>query len=102
MIIDIILMELAFRKDDGKIAINSVEILVLAFHTLSILHVVEIQKINFISYIIISAVTFIVYFLTKLIWIQTKERKKYLNSLSDIKEIVTNTPTKKEAKKINK
>ena len=97
--IDIVLIEIAYRKDSGKIAVNSLEILVLACHTLSIFHIVESQKLNFISYIIVSASIFAIYYIVKAIWMYTKERKEYLNSLSDIKEIVTNTPTKKEATK---
>ncbi len=97
--IDIVLIEIAYRKESGKIAINSIEILVLAAHTLSVAHVVEFQKIGFISYIIISASIFAIYYIVKAIWMYTKEKKQYLNSLSDIKEIVTNTPTKKEATK---
>lgn len=100
--IAIVFIEIAYRKDNGKIAINSIEVLVLASHTLSIAHVVEAQKLEFTNYILISSYTFSIYYLFKAAIMYTKEKKAYLDSLSDIKEIVTNTPTKKEAVKKNK
>ena len=97
--ISIILMEIAFRKDNGKIAINSIEILAIACYTLSVAFVVEIQKLEFESYILISSYIFAIYFMFKAICIYTKEKKQYLNNLSDIREIVEVKPTKKEATK---
>ena len=100
--IAIALIEIAYRKDNGNIAINSVEAIVLAGYTLSITHVVNSQKINFANYILISSYMFSIYYLLKAIIVYTKERKEFLNSLSDIREIVSNTPIKKEATKKNK
>ena len=97
--IGIILIEIAFRKDNSKIAINSIEVLVLAGHTLSTAHVVALQKINFANYILISSYIFSIYYLFKAIVTYTKEKKEYLNSFSDIKEIVSNEPVKREATK---
>ena len=97
--VGIILLEIAFRKDNGKIAINSIEVLVLAGHVLSTAHVVALKKINFANYILVSSYIFSIYYLFKAIITYTKEKKEYLNSLSDIKEIVANDPIKKEATK---
>ena len=71
----------------------------LAAHTLSIVHVVEFQKFNFAIYILVSSYIFSIYYLFKSLFIYTKEKRDYLNSLSDIKEIVANEPIKKEATK---
>lgn len=95
----IILLEISYRKDNGKIAINSIEVMLLAAHTLSIVHVVEFQKFNFAIYILVSSYIFSIYYLFKSLFIYTKEKRDYLNSLSDIKEIVANEPVKKEAMK---
>ena len=95
----IIIMEYAYRKDSGKRAINAIEILVIAAYTLSIAHIVEAQKLSFVNYILASSYIFSIYFLFKAICVYTKEQKEHLNSYSDIKEIVTNEPTKKIATK---
>ena len=97
-----VLMEIAYRKDNGRIAINSIEVLVLASHTLSIAHIVEAHRFSFANYILVSSYIFSIYYLFKAIFVYTKEKKEYLDSLSDIKEIVANNPTKKEATKKNK
>ena len=95
----IIILEYAFRKDSGKHAISAIETLVVAAHTLSIAHVVQSNKFEFANYILVSSYIFSIYYLFKAIFIYTKEKRKYLNSLSDIKEIVSNEPIKKTAKK---
>ena len=95
----IIFLEIAYRKDNGKLWINSIEVIALAGHTLSIAHIVELHKFEFANYILVSSYMFSIYYLFKAVFIYTKERKDYLNSLSDIKEIVANDPIKKEATK---
>ena len=99
LFIGILILEIAYRKDNGKLGINAAEILVLACHTLSTAHIVELQKFEFANYILVSSYICSIYFIFKSIVIYTKERKEYLNSLSDIKEIVTNDPVKKKATK---
>ena len=95
----IIILEYAFRKDSGKRAITAIEVLVLAGHTLSVAHVVQSNKFEFANYILVSSYIFSIYYLFKAIFIYTKEKRKYLDSLSDIKEIVSNEPLKKTATK---
>ena len=95
----IIIFEVAYRKDSGRIAINGIEVLVLAIHTLTIWTVINRFKIEFDTYVLISTYIFAIYYILKSIIIYTIEKKKYLDSLSDIHEIVSNEPIKKEAKK---
>ena len=95
----IIILEIAYRKENGKFGINAIEIIVLAGHTLSTAHIVELQKFSFANYILVSSYIYSIYYLFKAVFIYTKERKDYLNSLSDIKEIVVNDPVKKTATK---
>jgi hypothetical protein len=97
----IIFLEVAYHKDSGKLAINAIEILFLSGYTLSIMHVVEVKNFVFANYILVSSYVFSVYYLTKSIIVFTKERREYLKSLSDIREIVNIKPAKKEAEKRN-
>ncbi len=95
----IIILEIAYRTDSGKRWINALEVVILAAHTLSVAHIVEFNKLNFANYILVSSYIFSVYYIFKAICIYTKERRDYLKSLSDIREIVANNPVKKEATK---
>ncbi len=98
----IIIFEVAYHKDSGRIAINGIEVLVLAILTLTIRLVTARFKIDFGKYIVYLAYTFTIYYILKSIMLYTIEKKKYLDSLSDIHEIVSNEPVKKEAKKRKK
>ena len=98
----IIFLEIAYKKDSGKLGIYAIEILVLAGFTLSIEYVGESQKFNFQSYIVISSYVFSIYYILKTIVLYTKERREYLKTLSDVREIVDIKPTKKESEKRNK
>lgn len=95
----IIIFEIAYHKDSGRIAINGIEVLVLAIQTLTIWTTINRFKLEFDKYILFSTYAFAIYYILKSIILYTIERKKYLNSLSDIHEIVSNEPIKKEAKK---
>ena len=95
----IIVLEIAYRKENGGLGINAAELIAVACHTLSTVHIVELKKFEFANYILVSSYIFSLYFLFKSVIIYTKEKRDYLNSLSDIKEIVANKPTKKEATK---
>ena len=67
------------------------------------MHVITLFKYNFSLYLLTSSYIIASYFVLKAIIIYTKGRKEYLNSLSDISEIVKKEePIKKEAKKKNK
>ena len=102
LVIAILVLEKAYKKDSGKTAITSIELLVLAFHSLSIVHMVNIFKCDFHFYLIISSIIVATYYIIKGIVIYTKKRKEYLKGLSDISEIVKeDEPIKKEAKKRN-
>ena len=99
LFISIVTFEIAYNKDSGSIARNGIEVLVLAIHTLTIRIVVNKFKMDFDKYVLYSTYTFAIYYVLKSMIIYTIEKKKYLDSLSDIHEIVNNEPVKKEAKK---
>ena len=98
----IVIFEIAYKKDSGKLAINGIEVLVLASHALSTMQVVEIAKIKFTTYILVSSYVFVIYYILKAAILYTIDKRKYLESLSDIKDIVNNEPIKKEATKKKK
>ena len=99
VLLSIAIFEIAYHKDNGSIAINGIEVLILAIHTLTVWTVVNKFEIEFQTYILFSTYAFAIYYILKSIIIYTNEKRKYLNSLSDIHEIVSNNPQKKEAKK---
>ena len=102
LVIGIYFFERAYKKDSGNIAITGIEFLVLSLHSLSIMHVITMFRYDFRYYLLTSSYIFSIYYVLKAIILYTKEKRDYLNSLSDIPEIVKKEePIKKEAKKRN-
>ena len=100
LVVGIIFLERAYKKDDGSMGITGVEFLFVSLHSLSIMHVITLLKYDFRFYLLTSSYIFSIYYVLKAIILYTKGRKDYLNSLSDISEIVKKEkPIKKEAKK---
>lgn len=99
LFLSILIFEVAYHKDNGKLAINGIEILVIAFHTLTIWYVINRSNLSFQSYLLFSTYAVLIYYILKSIIIYTEGKREYLKSLSDIHEIVNNNPIKKEAKK---
>ena len=90
LFLGLIMLEKAYKDDNGKTAISGIELLVLAMHSLSIKHVITFFKYDFIKYLEISAIVFSIYYANT------------LKQLSDISEIVKEEPIKKEATKKKK
>ena len=99
LLISIIIFEIAYRKDKGTMAISGIETLILSINTLVSVNVIKKINISFQNYIIGSIIVFLLYYILKIIVIYTKYKREYLKGLSDIQEIVSNKPIKKEAKK---
>lgn len=99
LFLSILIFEVAYHKDNGKLAINGIEILAIAFHTLTIWYVINRSNLSFQSYLLFSTYAVLIYYILKSIIIYTEGKREYLKSLSDIHEIVNNNPIKKEAKK---
>ena len=108
MVIGIIYLEKLYKEESGKRAITAIEFFILAIHSLSLIYVMARYEIELKKYLIISSYIFAIYYIIKTIILYMQGRKKYLSSLSDVKEIVKKEkPIKKEAtkrrkKKINK
>lgn len=96
-------LEIAYRKDSGKIMIKAIESLVLAAHAVSAYYVVTRFHFDFKIYLLTSSYVFALYFISKAVVIYTKGKRDYFNSLSDISELVKKEePNIKEATKKKK
>lgn len=103
LVLGILALEKAYKKDSGEVAITGIELLALSMHSLSIMHMITLLKYDFKSYMLISSGIVVIYYALKVIIIYTKDKKEYLKGLSDISKIVKeDEPIKKEAKKRNK
>lgn len=103
LVFGIIVLEKAYKKDNGKLAITAIELLILSFYSLSIMHMIDLLKYDFKTSILISAIVASSYYIIKGIIIYTRERKDVLENLSDIADIVKeDKPVKKEARKRSK
>ena len=100
LFVAIFIFEVAYKKDNDDLAIQGIEILVLATYTLTSQHITKKFEFNFKSYSLVASYIFAIYFILKSIVIYTKGRREMAEDLSDIKEIVKkDEPVKKEATK---
>lgn len=90
LVFTITMFEIAYKKDSGKLAISSVELLFISLFVLFSQHINLKLNSNIINTILII---FNIYYIVKIIIIYNKEKKKYLKSISDINDII-----KKESK----
>ena len=90
------------KKDNDEISLNGIEFLVLSIFSLLIQYIPKLLKIDENTYMLAGTYIFLIYYGIKNIIIYTCERKKELDNLSDIKEIVKDEPIKKETKRKNK
>lgn len=102
LVTGIYMLEKAYKKDSGTDTCTAIELLVLSIHSLTIKHVITMFQYEFQYYLLTSSYIISIYYVFKAIILYTKGRKEYLNSLSDVSEIVKkDEPLKKEAKKRN-
>lgn len=102
LVLGILALEKAYKKDSGEMTITAIELIVMSFHSISIMHVISAYEYDFRTYLVVSSYIIAIYYVLKSIVIYTKSRRKYLKRLSDIPEIVKEEPIKKEAKKRKK
>ena len=84
----IILFEQAYNKNNGKIALHGIEVLVISIVTLIMLYTAILYEDKFLMFGSIIAAVIFVYYIIKVFVILIKERRKWINSISDVKEIV--------------
>lgn len=85
----VLLFESAYRKDSDEIAIHGVELLVVAILTLFMPYIYFYRGVSFKFLYSISPIYIAFYFLVKSFIIYNIEVRKYRDSLSDVKEILT-------------
>ncbi len=100
--LSILMMEIAYKKEKDNIIIYGLEFLALAIYVLLIKHVPQVIGWSVQKYILMGSYLFIAYYILKSAILYTIEKKKKLNELSDIKEIVKDEPIKKASKRKNK
>lgn len=95
----IFLFEIAYRKDDGKLAMYGIETLVVAVFTLFLPYIIFELNESDKKYYLIASIYIAVYYIFKSIAISLKTRNKYMNSnISDVKEIIKKEKSKKRIK----
>ena len=99
LLFSIFIFEIAYKKDNDEISLNGI---VLSIFSLLIQYIPKLLKIDENTYMLAGTYIFLIYYGIKNIIIYTCERKKELDNLSDIKEIVKDEPIKKETKRKNK
>lgn len=93
----IVLFEIAYRKDSGALAMHGIESLLVATFTLFLPYIIfELGALHR-KYYIYSCVFIIIYYILKSIYLAIYAKVKYMNTISDVREIV-----KKEDVNINK
>ena len=100
--ISIIMMEIAYRKNDGLIFFNGLEFLAMAVFILLTQHMSKVLSCSIQVYTLAGANLFAVYYILKSAILYTKDQRDKLKNLSDIKDIVKDEPMKKATKRKNK
>lgn len=97
--IAIFLFEIAYRKDNGKLAIHGIESLVIAIFMLFLPYIIfELNESNK-KYYLMASIYIAAYYILKSIVISIKTKNKYMNeNISDVKEIVKKEKTKRAIK----
>lgn len=84
----ILLFEIAYRKDDGKLAMFGIESLAVAIFTLFLPYIIfELHGTNKKYYLMVS-IFVASYYIIKSIYSATRTKNKYMKDISDIKDIV--------------
>ncbi|MBQ9658442.1 MAG: hypothetical protein IJV31_06715 [Clostridia bacterium] len=100
LILAIIFIEIAYKKEDTKTAVNAIEYLCLSTYLLLLQRIRNIFDFDMQNLIVVSSLVVSIYYTFKSILIDTSERREKLKNISDIKEIVKEEkPAKKLAKK---
>lgn len=97
----IIIFEIAYKKESGIITLYGLEVFLLSVNTIISITMISKLNITFEYYINISCLCYLIYYIFKFIINYTINKREYLKSLSDIKDIVNTDPLKKEAHKRN-
>lgn len=88
LVATIVIFEKAYNKDDDRTALLGIEIMFLALVTLFLRYVTTKYSLDYMVCLASLTGIFVVYYIIKSVVTYVKEKKQYIKSLSDIKEIV--------------
>lgn len=88
IIADVILFEIAYRKDSPSLWIHAIELLACSILVLFLPYVYVYMEVKVKAILMLSPVFLAIYYVGKTIGLHIIETKKYQNNLSDVKEIV--------------
>lgn len=88
IIFTIILFEISYKRENGKLAINGLESFAFSICILFSTYIYTIYMKDFDLYISLISYTFAMYYVVKSIIISKRIKKQYVESLSDIEEII--------------
>ncbi len=88
VIFAIFLFEVSYKKQNIKLALHGIEVLILAIFILFCTYIYTVYLKNFHSYVASVSLLFAIYYIIKSIIIYRKSKKKYIDSLNDIEEII--------------
>ena len=100
--ISIIMMEIAYRKNNELTFFNGLEFLAMAIFILLTQHMSKVLNCSIQVYTLAGANFLAVYYILKSAILYTKDQQNKLKDLSDIKDIVKDEPIKKATKRRNK
>ena len=101
----VIIFEAAYRKDDSELIANGIEAIVLSVFIMYIPYVYLLVNSETRMWLMLMPVCFVIYYIFKCIIIKSRIKREYLNSLSDVKEILQEEETgylEEDSKKILK
>ena len=87
LFLSIIIFEIAYKKDSGKLAINGIEVLVLAIVTFYLPYMYAYFHNDYNTIVILLGIVYAIYYSTKSIISTKLEKRKYKKTSSDIKNI---------------
>ena len=88
LIIGIFILEMSYKKDNSKIAMNGIETLVFGAANLCLIYVAKLYSSNLIRYITYISVAIAGYYVIKSILLSICNVRKFKNDNNDIKEII--------------
>lgn len=97
--IALIIFEISYKKDDGKLVMYGIESLIVAIFTLFLPYIIFELNVVTKKYYLLASVYIGSYYILKSIIISLKTKNKFMNSnISDVKEIVKKEKTKRRIK----
>ena len=98
--IDFNIFEYSYKNKKTEFAIYGIEFLFIAIFTLFLPYIIFELKEPYKKYYLLINVYIAIYYSIKSIIIYIKGKNRYMNSISDVKEIVKKTDTKKKSIKV--